>query len=50
VRPAATQEAAAEALGVPFSSYRRHLGQGVGRVVSWLWDREVFGPGTAERR
>lgn len=43
VRPAATQEAAAEALGVPFSSYRRHLTQGVARVVSWLWEREVYG-------
>lgn len=44
VRPAGTQEAAAETLGVPFSTYRRHLTQGVERVVSWLWDREVYGP------
>lgn len=43
VRPAGTQEAAAEALGVPFSSYRRHLTQGVDRVVAWLWDRELYG-------
>jgi hypothetical protein len=43
VRPAATQELAAEALGVPFSSYRRHLTQGIARVGSWLWDREVYG-------
>jgi hypothetical protein len=43
VRPAGTQEAAAEALGVPFSTYRRHLSQGVDRVVAWLWEREVFG-------
>lgn len=43
VQPAGTQEAAAEALGVPFSSYRRHLAQGVDRIVSWLWDREVYG-------
>lgn len=44
LRPAATQERAAEVLGLPFSTYRRHLGQGVERVVAWLWDREVYGP------
>jgi hypothetical protein len=43
LRPAATQEAAAAALGLPFSTYRRHLSQGVARVVSWCWDREVHG-------
>jgi energy-coupling factor transporter ATP-binding protein EcfA2 len=48
VRPAGTQEAAAEALGVPFSSYRRHLTRGVARVVAWLWEREVYGPGHRE--
>ena len=45
VRPAATQERAAAALGVPFSTYRRHLTQGVDRVVAWLWDQEVYGSG-----
>jgi hypothetical protein len=43
VRPAATQERAAAALGLPFSTYRRHLTQGVNRVVASLWDREVYG-------
>jgi hypothetical protein len=43
VRPAATQERAAAALGLPFSTYRRHLTQGVDRVVAWLWDHEVYG-------
>jgi hypothetical protein len=43
VRPAATQERAAASLGLPFSTYRRHLAQGVDRVVRWLWDREVYG-------
>jgi hypothetical protein len=43
VRPAATQERAAAALGLPFSTYRRHLTRGVGRVVAWLWDQEVYG-------
>jgi hypothetical protein len=45
VRSAGTQEAAAAALGLPFSTYRRHLTQGVARVVSWLWDQEVYGRG-----
>ena len=43
VRPAGTQERAAEALGLPFSTFRRHLTQGVDRVVAWLWDQEVYG-------
>jgi hypothetical protein len=43
LRPAATQEAAAAALGLPFSTYRRHLGQGLARVVAWCWEREVYG-------
>jgi hypothetical protein len=33
VRPAASQERAAAALGLPFSTYRRHLTQGVD--ASW---------------
>jgi hypothetical protein len=45
VHPAASQERAAAALGVPFSTYRRHLTQGVSRVVAWLWDKEVYGSG-----
>jgi hypothetical protein len=43
VRPAATQERAAAALGLPFSTYRRHLTQGVDRIAAWLWDQEVYG-------
>lgn len=43
VHPAATQERAAAALDLPFSTFRRHLTQGVSRVVDWLWDREVYG-------
>lgn len=42
--PAPTQEAAAARLGLPFSTYRRHLTQGTERIVSWLWEREVYGP------
>lgn len=37
LRPAATQELAAEVLGVPFSSYRRHLTLAVARVAGALW-------------
>jgi hypothetical protein len=44
LRPCGTQEAAAAVLGLPFSTYRRHLSQGVARIVAWLWDREVYGP------
>ena len=44
LRPAATQERAAEVLGLPFSTYRRHLSHGVERVVAWLWERELYGP------
>jgi hypothetical protein len=46
VRPAPNQEAAAELLGLPFSTYRRHLSQGVARVVAHLWDRELYGTAT----
>jgi hypothetical protein len=48
VRPAGTQERAAELLGLPFSTYRRHLTRGVDRVIAWLWDRELYG--AAEHR
>ncbi|ACY98526.1 MULTISPECIES: AAA family ATPase [Thermomonospora] len=44
LRPAATQERAAEILGLPFSTYRRHLARGVERIVDWLWTRELQGP------
>jgi hypothetical protein len=41
VQPAPTQEAAAELLDLPFSTYRRHLKEGVERVVTALWLRET---------
>jgi hypothetical protein len=43
MRPAASQEAAAELLGVPLSSFRRHLARGTERVAAWLWERELYG-------
>jgi hypothetical protein len=41
VRSARTQEAAAAALGLPFSTYRRHLGRGLDLIVSRLWSSEL---------
>ncbi|XRQ07391.1 ATP-binding protein [Actinomadura welshii] len=41
VHATATQEAAAAMLGLPFSTYRRHLTQGVSRIVSALWEKEL---------
>jgi hypothetical protein len=41
IEPAATQELAAEALNVPFSTYRYHLAGGTERVIEWLWQREL---------
>ncbi|MDP1847812.1 MAG: AAA family ATPase [Solirubrobacteraceae bacterium] len=50
VRPAPNQHAAADVLGLPFSTYRRHLSQGVRRLVACLWDHELYGtaPSTGE--
>jgi hypothetical protein len=45
LRPAPTQEAAAELLGLPFSTYRGHLTRGLERVVDRLWQRELHGAG-----
>lgn len=40
-RPAPTQEAAAELLDLPFSTYRRHLTNGIQRLTEILWLQEV---------
>ena len=39
--PAATQEAAAEQLDLPFSTYRRHLTAGIQRLTDMLWQQEI---------
>jgi hypothetical protein len=39
--PAGTQEAAAELLDLPFSTYRRHLMSGIQRLTDILWQQEV---------
>ena len=41
VRPAPTQEAAAEVLGLPFSTYRRHLSAAIEELVELLWAVEI---------
>ncbi|WP_433193932.1 ATP-binding protein [Nocardia sp. CA-107356] len=40
---APTQEVAAELLGLPFSTYRRHLGTAVDRMSELLWHHELNG-------
>jgi hypothetical protein len=44
LNPTATQEQAAELLGLPFSTYRAHLRAGTQRVTELLWQRELYGP------
>jgi hypothetical protein len=41
VRAAPTQEAAAEVLGLPFSTYRRHLAKAIEQVTDLLWAVEI---------
>ena len=45
VRAAPNQEAAAEVLGLPFSTYRRHLGRAVEQVTEVLWAMEIGSAG-----
>jgi hypothetical protein len=41
VHGAPTQEAAAEVLGLPFSTYRRHLAKGIEELTDLLWAVEI---------
>lgn len=41
VRGAPTQEAAAEVLGLPFSTYRRHLTKAIEQLTDLLWAVEI---------
>src|SRR5581483_12079476 len=41
--PAGTQEQISEALGLPFSTYRRHLKSGTERLIEVLWSWEQHG-------
>lgn len=46
LRPAPTQERAAELLDIPFSTYRRHLKTAIESVASQLWSLEIGGLGS----
>ena len=41
LRPARSQEAAAEVLGLPFSTYRRHLTRALERITDLCWAIEI---------
>jgi hypothetical protein len=41
LRPAATQELAAESLGLPFNTYRYHLSSALRRISDHLWQIEL---------
>lgn len=43
LRGVPTQEAVAHRLGLPFSTYRRHLGRGIQLLCEELWRRELAG-------
>lgn len=43
LRPAGSQEAAAEVLDLPFSTYRRHLAKGLSDITEALWQKELGG-------
>jgi hypothetical protein len=45
IQPAATQELAAELLDLPFSTYRRHLKDGIDNVLESLWACEMGAKG-----
>ncbi len=45
LRPAPTQEQAADILDLPFSTYRRHLAEGITLVTDALWQREIGSAG-----
>ena len=45
LRPAATQQAAADLLDLPMSTFRRHLAEGIERLTDLLWQRARHGPG-----
>ncbi|MGR6917971.1 ATP-binding protein [[Actinomadura] parvosata] len=45
-----TQEVAAERLGLPFTTYRRHLTAGIERVCDNLWQQELRGAEAAHPR
>lgn len=47
LRGAPTREAAAERMGLPLSTFRRHLARGVQEIRAYLWNAETRGSATA---
>ena len=45
LRPAPTQEAAAERLGLPFGTYRYRLSTAIDRVIDLMWEQELNSQG-----
>jgi len=41
LRPAPTQEKAAELLDLPFSTYRRYRDHATEAITDWLWDKDI---------
>jgi hypothetical protein len=41
IEPVATQEQAAERIGLPFNTYRYQLARGTQAVTQWMWQREI---------
>jgi hypothetical protein len=41
LRPSRSQEQSAELLDLPFSTFRRHLKEGISRVIETLWQQET---------
>ena len=41
IKPHISQEEAAKFLDIPFSSYRRHLAEGIASVIAALWRQET---------
>jgi hypothetical protein len=41
LRPAPSQEKAAELLDLPFSTYRRYRDRGIAAITQWLWDQDL---------
>ncbi|MDF5755070.1 ATP-binding protein [Spongiactinospora sp. TRM90649] len=50
LRGTPTRELAAERLGLPFTTYRRHVRSGIARVCADLWHRELYGTGAPPSR
>jgi hypothetical protein len=41
LRPASSQEKAAELLDLPFTTFRRYRDRSIEAITDWLWDRDI---------